>query len=341
MDILRLGRTGLKISRTGFGALPIQRVSEHEAVALLRSAYDAGISFFDTARAYTDSEKKMGLALADVRQDIVIATKSGAEDYDGVMRDLETSLENLRTDYVDILQLHNPGKLPDPGDPSSSYAALRDACESGAVRHPGISSHRLAVARRAVESGLFETMQFPLNPLSSQQELGLIDFCCEHDVGLIAMKALCGGLLTDVDTPFAFLRRFENVVPIWGCQTPSELDDFLRLEASPPEYDASMEKKVERDREELGSDFCRACGYCLPCPADIPIPMAARMSLLLRRMPVERFYSEEWRDKMHRIENCEQCGKCHERCPYELNPADLLPKMLEDYEQMYAAHHDE
>ena len=254
------------------------------------------------------------------------------------MSDLETSLKNLRTDYVDVLQLHNPRELPDPDDSSSSYAALLKAREEGMIRHIGITSHRLAVARRAVQSGLYETLQFPLSALSHAPELELIELCREQDVGVIAMKALCGGLLTDVDTAFAFLRRFDNVVPIWGCQAPSELEDFIRLEAAPPEYDESMVRKVEQEREQLGDSFCRGCGYCLPCPADIPIPMAARMSLLLRRAPAERFYSDEWREKMHRIEECEQCGQCHERCPYDLDPAAMMPQMLNDYEVMYDAH---
>ena len=340
MEKFRLGKTELIITRTGFGALPIQRVSMDEAAAILRRACDAGITFFDTARGYTDSEEKIGHALADARKYIVIATKSGADSYDGIMRDLETSLKKLKTDYVDILQLHNPNDLPDPGDPSSSYAALRKACETGMVRHPGISSHRLDVARRAVESGLYETLQFPLSALSDESELSLVELCRKHDVGLIAMKALCGGLLTDIEAAFAFLRRFDNVVPIWGCQRLSELEEFLALEQSPPVYDAEMERRVQRERGALGKDFCRACGYCLPCPADIPIPMAARMSLLLRRMPAERFYTEEWRGKMHRINDCEQCGACNERCPYDLDPSTLLPKMLEDYAKMYAKHQE-
>ena len=214
METFRLGKTELQITRTGFGALPIQRISFDDSAAILRRAYEAGITFFDTARAYTDSEEKIGYALADVRDDIVIATKSGGTTYDAVMRDLETSLTGLRTDHVDILQLHNPAAVPDPDDPQSSYAALSAAREQGMVRHLGITNHRLPVAREAVASGLFETLQYPLSAISNDDDLGVIDLCRAHDVGVIAMKGMCGGILDNARLAFTFLRRYDNVVPI-------------------------------------------------------------------------------------------------------------------------------
>ncbi|HUU43841.1 MAG TPA: aldo/keto reductase, partial [Planctomycetota bacterium] len=216
MERMRLGRTGLEIGRTGFGALPIQRVSFDEAASLLRQAHDAGVTFFDTARGYSDSEEKIGRALADVRDDVVIATKSWADDRTSLLEQLETSLRNMKTDYVDILQLHGPKTLPDPDDPESSWAGLTEAKRKGMIRFIGISNHRLSVAREAVLSGRFDTLQFPLSAISSQDDLALVELCREHDVGLIAMKALCGGLLTDAPAAFAFLRQFDNVVPIWG-----------------------------------------------------------------------------------------------------------------------------
>ncbi len=336
METFRLGGTDLVISRTGFGALPIQRVSLDEAAALLRRAYEGGITFFDTARGYSDSEEKIGYALADVRDSIVIATKTPAKNRDGVWRDLETSLAKLRTDYIDLLQLHTPAELPDAEDPDSSYAALVEARDQGLIRHIGLSNHRLEVAKRAVESGHYATLQYPLSALSDAQDLALIELCREHDVGVIAMKGLCGGLLTDAAAAFAFLRRFENLVPIWGVQRLDELEEFLALDADPPPLDAAMRERLEDLRAELAGDYCRACGYCLPCPAEIPIPMAARMSFLLRRARTEGFLTKEWRERMHRIENCEDCGECRERCPYGLDPPVLLKKMLIDYDEVYA-----
>ncbi|HUV40052.1 MAG TPA: aldo/keto reductase [Planctomycetota bacterium] len=331
MERMRLGRTGLEIGRTGFGALPIQRVSFDEAASLLRRAHDAGVTFFDTARGYSDSEEKIGRALADVRDDVVIATKSWADDRTSLLEQLETSLRNMKTDYVDILQLHGPKTLPDPDDPESSWAGLTEAKRKGMIRFIGISNHRLSVAREAVLSGRFDTLQFPLSAISSPDDLALVELCREHDVGLIAMKALCGGLLTDAPAAFAFLRQFDNVVPIWGVQRMHELEQFLELEADPPTLDAGMRERIERDRVALSGDFCRGCGYCLPCPADIPIPMAARMAYLMRRAPTENFLTPEWREKMLRIETCTECGECRERCPYGLDAPALLVKMLDDY----------
>lgn len=338
METTRLGRTELEVTRTSFGVLPLQRTEMSEAAKILRHAYDSGINFYDTARGYTDSEEKIGYALSDVRDKIIIATKSGANTREGVLQHLEESLRNLRTDYVDILQLHNPVVLSDPSDPESSYAGLLEAREKGMIRFMGVTNHSRERAFEAVISDLYDTMQFPLCHISSQEDLGLIDLCKEHDTGLIAMKPLCGGLLTNARTAFGFLRQFENVVPIWGFQRMEELDDLLALDADPPVLDDALKAEIERDRCELASDFCRACGYCLPCPQGIPISMAARMSLLLRRMPYEQFLSDEWHDRMHLIETCTECGHCRAHCPYGLDTPDLLKRMLLDYDKFYAAY---
>jgi predicted aldo/keto reductase-like oxidoreductase len=337
MELMRLGRTGLTISRTGFGALPIQRVSFDEARALLRRAYDAGVTFFDTARGYSDSEEKIGYALADVRLKIVIATKISATDRRSFLEKLAVSLRSLKTDYVDVLQLHWPHELPDAADAESIYAGLMEAKDKGMTRFVGITHHAREKAAEAVASGLYDTLQFPLNAISSEPDLALIDLCRKHDVGVIAMKALSGGLITNAAATFAFLRQYDNVVPIWGVQRPAELEEILALEANPPALDDAMWAQIEKDRRELAGDFCRACGYCLPCPQDIPIPMAARMSLLLRRMPWQQFMSEEWQDRMGLVETCTECGQCRQKCPYGLDTPTLLRRNLEDYRRFIEA----
>jgi aryl-alcohol dehydrogenase-like predicted oxidoreductase len=331
MERTRLGRTDLQVTRTSFGVLPLQRTPLPEAARILRRAYDAGINFYDTARAYSDSEEKIGHALADVRDRIVLATKSMATTRAGVLADLETSLRNLRTDYVDILQLHNPGPLPDPADPESSYAALLEARAQGKIRFLGVTNHSRERAVAAVESGLYDTLQFPVSHISDDADLAVVDCCRTHDVGLIGMKALCGGLITDARAAFAFLRQYENLVPIWGMQHLHELEQILAFDADPPRLDAAAWARIDADRAALAGDFCRACGYCLPCPAGIPIPMAARMSLLLRRMPFQQFLQDGWRANMARIDDCTACGACRDRCPYGLDTPALLKKMLDDY----------
>lgn len=338
MDQFRLGRTNLKVSRSGFGALPIQRISIQEAGRLLRKAYDQGINFFDTARAYTDSEEKIGAALADVRERIIIATKTGAEDRKTFFEHLETSLRNLKTDYIDIYQLHNPKMLPDPEDPKGLYQALLEAKNKGLLRFIGITNHRLDLAIAAAESGLYDTIQYPLSLLSDDKDLELIDLCREKDIGIIAMKALSGGLIDNGRAAFAFLRQYQNVLPIWGVQKGSELDEFLACEQDPPVLDDVMWQIINKFRAELSGDFCRGCGYCLPCPAQIPIPTAARMAPFLKRAVYQRYLSDEWQKQMDLIENCLDCGHCREHCPYELDTPKLLKKNLQVYREFVAEH---
>lgn len=334
MEKIRLGRTGLMVTRTAFGALPIQRVKDSSEVKqILISAYDRGINLFDTARNYSDSEEKIGYSLSGVRKNIYIATKSSASTKDGVLSDLEKSLVNLKTDYVDILQLHNPAPLPDPDDKNSAYAGLLMAKQQGKARFIGLSQHGLGRAKDAVVSNLYDTIQFPLSPVSQPQDLELAGLAKEHDVGVIAMKALCGGLLTNVRACFAFFRQFDNVAPIWGIQRMSELEEICRYDANPPALDAKMLAELDIQKKELGQTFCRACGYCMPCPAGIQIPMAARMKFLLRRAPSENFITDKWKAEMAKIENCIECGECKKRCPYGLNTPAILKMMLEDYKQ--------
>ncbi len=331
LPTIRLGRTALQVTRTSFGVLPIQRVDFDTARTILRKACDGGINFFDTARAYTDSEEKIGYSLADRRDEIVISTKTHASDKAGLFEHLETSLTNMKTDHVDILQLHGISELPDPEDPESTYAGLVEAKQKGMIRFLGMTSHRLDAAIKAAESGLFDTVQFPISAISSSDDLDLIRVCKEHDVGLIAMKALCGGLLTNARVAFAFFGQYDSVVPIWGIQRESELDEFLAFEADPPALNDAMRAEIEKERKALSGDFCRGCGYCLPCPTEIPIPMAARMSYLLRRAPTEKFLTEGWQQQMARIEDCTDCGHCRENCPYNLDCPALLKEMLTDY----------
>lgn len=338
MDRIRLGRTNLKVSRSGFGALPIQRISILEAGRLLRKAYDRGINFFDTARAYTDSEEKIGAALADVRERIIIATKTGAEDRKTFFEHLETSLRNLKTDYIDIYQLHNPKVLPDPEEPKGLYQALLEAKNKGMIRFIGITNHRLDLAIAAVESGLYDTVQYPLSLLSDDKDLGLIDLCQKKDIGIIAMKALSGGLIDNGRAAFAFLRQYQNVLPIWGVQKESELDEFLACEQEPPILDEAMWQIINKFRSELSGDFCRGCGYCLPCPAQIPIPIAARMALFLGRAVYQSYLTDEWRKQMNLIENCIDCGHCRNHCPYELDTPNLLKRNLLAYRKFDAEH---
>lgn len=331
-----LGNTGITVEKNAFGALPIQRISTQEAVKLLRKAYDKGVTFFDTARFYTDSEEKLGEAFEGMREKVYIATKTGATDAEGFWKDIHTSLKNLRSDYIDIYQFHNPAFCPKPGDGSGLYEAMLEAREKGMVRHIGITNHRLSVAHEAVESGLYETLQFPFCYLATEKDVELVEKCREAGMGFIAMKALSGGLITDSAAAYAFLAQYGHVLPIWGVQRESELDEFLSYIDNPPAMNEELAAVIAHDREELLGDFCRGCGYCMPCPVGIEINNCARMSLLIRRSPSAAQLTPQAQEKMKKIESCLHCGRCKSKCPYGLDTPALLEKNYKDYREILA-----
>ena len=334
MNTVTLGNTGITVNKNGFGALPVQRVSRQEAVKLIRRAYDGGIRFFDTARAYSDSEEKLGEALEGIRDQVYIATKTMAQNGEDFWKDLETSLKNLRTDHIDIYQFHNPAFCPKPGDGTGLYEAMVEAKKQGKIRHIGITNHRLAVAKEAIESGLYETMQFPFCYLATEKDIEIVDMCREHNMGFIAMKALSGGLINDSRAAYAFEAQFDNVLPIWGVQRESELEEFLSYIDNPPTMTPEIEELIAKDKEQLSGDFCRGCGYCMPCPVGIEINNCARMSLMLRRAPSDNWLTPEWQEKMAKIEDCLHCNQCMSKCPYGLHTPDLLAKNYEDYKKV-------
>ena len=331
MTTVTLGRTGIPVNQNGFGCLPIQRIGKEEAAFLLRKAYRNGIRFFDTARVYTDSEEKVGYALKDVRSEIILASKTPSKTPEGFWKDLETSLSLLQTDYLDIFQFHNPHFCPKPGDGTGLYECMAEAKKQGKIRFIGITNHRLPLATEAVESGLYDTLQFPFSYLASEKDKQLVNLCREKNVGFICMKGLSGGLITRSDAAYAFLNEFDNALPIWGIQRESELDEFLSYQENPPVMDEEMTALIAHDKQELAGEFCRGCGYCLPCAAGIDIPTAARMSLLLRRSPSAAHLTPQAQEKMFRIENCVHCGHCTSHCPYGLDTPSLLLRNLADY----------
>ena len=336
MKTVRLGKTEIVTNKNGFGALPIQRISQEDAVYLLRKAYNAGITFFDTARAYTDSEIKLGEAFDGMRDKIYIASKTQAQNGEDMKKDLETTLKNLRCDHLDLYQFHNPAFCPKPGDGSGLYEAALEAKKQGKILHIGITNHRLAVAKEAIESGLYETLQFPFSYLSGEKEFELVRMCKEADMGFIAMKALAGGLINDSAAAYAFLAEFDNVLPIWGVQREKELDEFISYMDDEPVMNDKIKALIEKDRQELSGEFCRGCGYCMPCPVGIEINNCARMSLMIRRAPSDAQLTPQMQEKMKKIEDCLHCGKCKEKCPYGLDTPTLLEKNYEDYKRILA-----
>ena len=336
MKNITLGKTGITVPQNAFGALPIQRISEEDAVKLLRRAYDGGMRFFDTARAYTDSEVKLGKAFEGIRENIYIASKTMAKNPEEFWEQLDTTLSNLKTDYIDIYQFHCADRCYAPNDGTGMYECMTEAKNQGKIRHIGITAHKIGIAEEIAESGLYETLQFPFSYLSSDRELNLIEICRKNNVGFIAMKGLAGGLLNNSKACMAYMLQFDNVLPIWGVQRENELEEWLSFMDNTPVMDKETSAFIEKDRQELTGEFCRGCGYCMPCPAGIMINQCARMALMLRRAPSDAWLSDAMQDEMMKIEECLNCGQCISKCPYELNTPELLKKNLEDYKNVLA-----
>lgn len=350
MKTITLGSTGITTPQNAFGALPVQRVDMQTAVEILRRAYDGGMTFFDTARAYSDSEIKLGEAFGSFdpfdglrdhddckysRDKIFIATKSTATTPEKLKEDLETSLRNLRTDYIDIYQLHCVKQCYRPGDGTGLYETLLEAKAQGKIRHIGITAHKIGIAEEIAESGLYETLQFPFSYLASERDLALVETCRKNNVGFIAMKGLSGGLLTNARACMAFMLQYP-VLPIWGIQRLSELEQWLAFFDDPPEMTGELACLIQKDCEELLGEFCRGCGYCMPCSAGITINQCARMSQMIRRAPSKDWLTPYWQEEMLKIEKCVNCGACLKRCPYELDIPNLLRKNLADYKEILA-----
>lgn len=331
MAFVTLGKTGIQAQKQAFGCLPIQRISKEDAVALLRRAYDGGMNYFDTARAYSDSEEKVGAAFAGMRDKVYLATKTGATTAEGMWKDLEQSLRMLQTDYIDVYQFHNPAFCPKPGGEDGLYDAALEAKKQGKIRHIAITNHRLAVAHEAIDSGLYETLQFPYSYLAGPQEQELVEKCKAANMGFIAMKGLAGGLIRDGMVAAAFMEQQPTVLPIWGVQHQWELDEFLSCIKEPPAMTAERQAVIDHDRKELSGDFCRGCGYCMPCPMGIKINDCARMSLMLRRAPAAGWLTEDWQKEMKKIETCLHCNHCSSKCPYGLDTPRLLKENYDNY----------
>lgn len=334
MKKITLGRTGITVCQNAFGALPIQRVPFEEADRILNRALDGGMDFIDTARAYSDSEEKIGRFISHRRKEYTLATKTMAQTPEQFWRDLHTSLEKLNTDHIDIYQFHCMGQCWREGDGTGMYECMQEAKRQGKILHISGTAHKIGVGRDIVESGLYDTLQFPFSYLSGEQEMDLVRLCREKDVGFIAMKGLSGGLITCGAAAFAFIAQFDNVLPIWGIQRMSELEEFLGYMDAPPVLTEELRALIGKDRQELSGDFCRGCGYCMPCPAGIEINTCARMIQMIRRSPSARWLEPQSQAMMEKITGCLHCNQCMRHCPYGLHIPELLQKNYADYQQI-------
>ena len=336
MNTLTLGSTGITTPQNAFGALPLQRIPEDDAIALMRRAYEGGMVYFDTARAYSNSEGRVGKAFKGMRDKVFIATKTMATTPYAFWADLETSLRELQTDYIDVYQLHNIQQCYRPGDGTGLYECMLEAKHQGKIVHIGATAHKIGVAEEAVESGLYETMQYPFSYLSTQRETDLVAKCAAANMGFVVMKGMAGGLITRGRVSMAFYNEYPNALPIWGIQRMEELEEWLSYMDDTPALDDEMRAYIAQEREELAGNFCRSCGYCMPCPSEISIKDCARMKLMLRRAPSSAWLTEKWQAEMAKIDDCIECRVCESRCPYGLSVPELLKENLADYRDVLA-----
>jgi predicted aldo/keto reductase-like oxidoreductase len=335
-----LGKTGLKVSEVGFGGIPIIRLSMDEAIRVLRRAAERGITLFDTANVYLDSEEKMGRAFQGLpRQQLVLATKSMKRDRAGLEADLEQSLRLLKTDYLDLFQFHQVSQEPDfqaltaPGGP---LEAAQRAREAGKIRHLGVTSHNLEMAIKLVKTDLFSVIQFPFNftELAAADELHPL--ARERGMGLLAMKPFGGGLLDNAGLAFKFLRQFPDVVPLPGCDTVASVDEVTAIYQTENVVTPEDLAAMERYRTELGDKFCRRCEYCQPCPQGVMITPAMLYAIVAHRMGPAKAagFSVKF---METVRNCQECSECTDRCPYNLP----IPEMLKENLALYDKHRQE
>ena len=328
-----LGRTGLKIRTLGFGGIPIQRISEEESIEVVRHCYELGMNYFDTARGYTVSEERIGKALEDVRDKVIIATKSGKRTSEELEKELETSLKNLRTDYIDVYQLHNvtyQEQWDQVRAPGGAMEAINKAKEEGKIRHISVTSHNPDLSLDLVRSGLFETLMIPYNYLTPKPAEKLLPLCQELNVGTIIMKPFGGGAFSNANTALKYVYNNPDtdlVIP--GVMNTAEIDENWEVWQGDLSLTPEELELIERDKEELGSQFCRGCNYCQPCPQEIPISYLLRAEKqMLRRMGWSDSRVEGLKKAFAKAETCIECGACESRCPYELPVIQLLPEAM-------------
>lgn len=333
MEYRILGKTGLRISRVGFGGIPIQRIAAAQAHDLLRAVADAGINFIDTAKAYTVSEAYIGAAIEGMRDRFVLATKSGAKTRDAMAADIDDSLRKLRTDYIDLYQIHNPNpaQFESVCAPGGALDALLAARAAGKIGHIGVTAHSAEVFERALTLDWVETIMFPYNIVETQGA-SLIARCAERNIGFIAMKPLAGGALEDATLAMRFICANDAVtVVIPGMYAPDEVTQNVAAAAESGPLTAADETRIAEIRRTLGSNFCRRCNYCAPCTVGIAIPSVFLFEGYLSRYGLEQWARERYATLSVPASACVGCGACEPRCPYQLPIREMMRKSAMEF----------
>lgn len=335
MEKIRLGRTGMMVTKLGFGGIPIQRDSEEEAIAVVKRCLELGITYIDTANAYTTSEERIGKAIKGQRKKLILATKTQSRTRETVENHLKLSLKRLEVEYIDLYQFHNVSDSAGLNAilaPNGPMALVEEAKKAGLVKHIGVTSHSLDMAKELVKTDRFETIMFPFNFIEPEAAEQLLPLAREHDVGFIAMKPLAGGILDNVSIAFKYLCQFPDVVTICGIQKVNEIEEIIPVLEGSPKLTAKEKRDMEQLRQTLGKRFCHRCDYCQPCEQGIPISIVMQLPAYIKRIPPESYFSGFVLDAMDKAVNCIQCGDCEERCPYHLPIRDIIEEHVKLYE---------
>ena len=334
MKQTRLGKTELMVSELGFGGIPIIPIEHKEAVSIVRHCFERGISFFDTANMYADSERKIGEALEDVRDKVVLATKTTDRTAEGAAKHIDLSLKLLKTDHLDIYQFHNMSSEKELDmilGQDGAYEAVEKAQKEGKIRFIGFSSHDLATAKKACQTNRFFTVQFPFNFIEHDPADELFKIAEDNDMGIIGMKPLGGGLLEKAVLCFKFLRQFPRVVPIPGISSIEEADELIDFYLNPQPLTDEDKQEIERLRSVIGTKFCHRCGYCMPCEQGVNITSVMSFRSAVARgmkLDVVKFMVGP---AMESAEGCTECEECLDKCPYKLPIPELLKENLAAY----------
>ncbi|MGN0770905.1 MAG: aldo/keto reductase [Christensenellales bacterium] len=335
MEYTNLGNTGLKVSRLGFGGIPIQRITQEEATALIRKLPEYGVNYIDTARGYTVSEEYLGIAMEGIRDKFVLATKSMARTREAMEKDIETSLKNLRTDHIDLYQVHNapPAQMKIVTGEGGALEALLEAKAAGKIGHIGITAHEIGTFEMGLEMDWVETIMFPYN-FVELQAADLIRKCAEKGKGFICMKPLAGGAIENAPLAMRFIASNKDItVNIPGMANEDELKQNVAAACDPAPLSEDDLREVQNIRDTLGNQFCRRCNYCQPCTMGINISFCFTINGYLTRYGLKDWAIGRYKGMAVEPNACIECGMCESRCPYHLPIIEMLKDVYSNFQK--------
>lgn len=340
MKNITLGTTGIPISELGMGCIQITRLSRKESTHLIREVHDLGVTWFDTAQGYIDSEERLGEALSGIREDVVIITKSTAADKKILEQHIEESLTKLRTDYIDVFFFHGAAALDEPAFDASGglLETVESFVQEGKIQHLGFSTHKPALGMKALEYEQLKVGMVPANYINREFIDGtFMEEARKKSLALLAMKPFGGGRLISPGPSLRFLKTYPGIIPCIGIEMVEEMEENIAIWEESAPFSEEDRNFLENQKSLLGEKFCRMCRYCLPCPEGIPIPTVNFLKVFSMQMPLDKVITEEHDAAVKKAEECTECRQCVARCPYDLEIPEMLKEGIEFYREFKKA----